>query len=413
MTQTSLRLDFPNSSGQKLAAKLELPADETRAFAIFAHCFTCSKDSAAATRISRALAERGIAVLRFDFTGLGGSDGDFANTNFSSNVADLVAAADFLRKEYQAPAFLIGHSLGGAAVLAARAGIPEVVAVATIGAPSDPKHLKHIFGEQLEAQIQAAGHGTVQLAGRAFEIQSQFLTDLEKQRLSESTANLDAALLVLHSPSDTVVGIDHARRIYQAAHHPKSFVSLDGADHLLSERRDAEFAAEMLATWVGRYLPEPAASAPEAAPSEPHAAAVHVVELGHFEQRITAGHHRLQADEPIALGGTDRGPSPYGLLLAALGACTSMTMRMYADHKKWPLTGIEVALAHQKIHAADCEACETKDGKLDHIQRDIRLFGELDTTQRERLIEIANRCPVHRTLMGTKEVTTTLVENAD
>jgi len=399
------RIDFPNARGELLSARLELPVDEPRAFAIFAHCFTCSKDVAAATRISRALCERGIAVLRFDFTGLGNSEGDFANTNFSSNVDDLVAAAEFLREQHQPARLLIGHSLGGAAVLAAGGRLAEVRAVVTIGAPSEPQHVLHLLEADLES-IEREGQADVTLAGRKFRIQKQFVEDVEESRLRETIRALGKPLLILHSPQDDIVGIDQARRIYEAAVHPKSFVSLDGADHLLSRREDSEYVAATIAAWASRYLPM--REAPAARSEEGF---VRVEETGSgFANRISTSRHTLRADEPVSVGGTDTGPTPYELLLASLGACTSMTLRMYAQHKGIELERIAVRLKHAKIHAADCESCESTEGRVDRIERELELTGDLTEEQRQRMLEIADRCPVHRTLVGEKEIVTRLAE---
>ncbi|MBL4846785.1 MAG: bifunctional alpha/beta hydrolase/OsmC family protein [Planctomycetes bacterium] len=382
---------FPASSGALLAGRLSLPPGTPRAWALFAHCFTCGKDIAAARRISEALAARGFGVLRFDFTGLGQSEGEFAETTFSSDVADLAAAAAFLRAEHAAPTILIGHSLGGSAVLAAAANLPEIVAVVTIGAPFEPAHVAHLI-EKGAPDLREKGEGTIQLGGRPFRIKAKFLEDLEAQNQPERIAALGRALLVLHAPGDEIVGIDEARKIYQAAKHPKSFVSLDDADHLLSRPRDANYAADLIAAWAARYLPESETDEPEGTVR---------VEGGPsgFAQAVQAGPHSLRADEPRRVGGTDTGPAPYDLLLAGLGACTSMTLRMYADRKGWPLDGVQVRLKHDKIHAKDCEECETKTGRVDRIQREVTILGpDLDAAQRKRLLEIADRCPVHRTL---------------
>ena len=402
------RFTFPNGRGEELAARLELPDGEAWATALFAHCFTCSKDVAAAARVSRALASEGIAVLRFDFTGLGSSEGDFANESFSSNVEDLVAACRALGAHPvsggRGVELLVGHSLGGAAVLSAAGALPSVRAVATIGAPSDVGHVKQLFTGALD-EIEARGSAEVELAGRRFLVRSDFVRDLEEQRLAERVRELDRALLICHSPRDELVGIDHAATLYQAARHPKSFLSLDGADHLLSNKRDSEYAARAIAAWATRYLdlPEPEAGAPLPAGS------VTVEEVRPpFTQRVRAGRHELTADEPESVGGADAGPGPYELLMAALGSCTSMTLRMYADRKGWPLEGVRVALAHARIHAEDCERCETKTGKVDRIERALELAGPLDAEQRARLVEIADRCPVHRTLEGEVEVVTRL-----
>lgn len=394
MSENRSMITFAGSQGARLAARLELPLGRPRAFALFAHCFTCSKESLAAVRIGTALAERGIATLRFDFTGLGGSGGDFASTNFSSNVADLVAAADWLRKNHEAPTILVGHSLGGAAVLVAASGIPEAVAVATLGAPYQPAHVRHLIAHAAP-EIEARGEAEVSLGNRTFRIRRQFLEDIAALDSASAIAGLGKALLVMHSPRDEVVGVDNAASIFMAAKHPKSFVSLDSADHLLTKRADAEYAGAVLAAWASRYL-EQAGRPVEDLP----AGVVRVSESGggRYTQTVRVGRHALIADEPASAGGSDAGPSPYDLLLAGLGACTAMTLRMYADQKQWPLEKVVVDLRHEKIHAADCETCETKDGKVDRIERVVRLEGDLDPAQRQRLLDIANKCPVHRTL---------------
>ena len=392
----SEKITFPGSQDEPLAARLDRPAGSIRAYALFAHCFTCSKDTLAAARIAEALVAHGFAVLRFDFTGLGGSGGDFANTDFSSNVADLLQAASHLRAHYQAPSLLIGHSLGGAAMLAAAAGIAEARAVATIGAPAEPAHVaSHL--EAARPEIEARGVAEVRIAGRSFCIRKEFLDDIEGQKLREATAGLRKALIVFHAPQDEIVGIKNAETIFKAAKHPKSFVSLDSADHMLSRKEDAHWVAGVLAAWAARYIGVGAAAAPDAGLGHGEVIVEETGE-GRFTQRVVAGHHELRADEPKSVGGDDNGPGPYEYLLAALGACTSMTIRMYADRKKWPLERVSVRLRHKKIHAEDCAECETREGRVDWIARDIALSGPLDRTQKDRLLEIANKCPVHKTL---------------
>jgi len=410
------QFDFFNAEGQRLAGLLDTPPGETRAYALFAHCFTCGKDVHAARRIAEGLTALGIGVLRFDFTGLGSSEGEFANTTFSSNVADLIAAADQLRKVKRPPAILIGHSLGGAAVLAAASAIPETRAVVTIGAPSDPAHVAGLFKDRL-VEINARGEIDVTLAGRPFRIRRAFLDDVAEQQLSGRVADLHKALLIFHSPTDDIVGIDNASRIFADARHPKSFVSLAGADHLLSRRSDAVYVANVLAAWAERYLdlsrpqtaePLQTAEPPKTAGAQRDVGLVTVRETGQgrFQQDIKAGAHRFIADEPVAAGGRDSGPNPYDLLLAALGACTAMTLRLYAERKALPLDRVTVRLRHAKIHAADCETCETKDGMIDRIERGIVLEGALDQEQRARLLEIADKCPVHRTLTSEVDIRT-------
>jgi uncharacterized OsmC-like protein/alpha/beta superfamily hydrolase len=415
--QRSEKITFTGADGEsRLAARLDHPQGEPVAWVLFAHCFTCGKDVFAASRVAEGLTARGIGVLRFDFTGLGASEGEFANTNFSSNVGDLVAAAAWMREQGREARLLIGHSLGGAAVLAAAAEIPEAVAVATIAAPADPAHVRHLLKEA-EDVIDREGEAEVQLAGRTFRIRKQFLDDIEAHRLEERIATLRKALLIFHGPLDNTVGIDNATRIFVAAKHPKSFISLDDADHLLSRRRDAAYVANVIAAWAGRYIggtdtlderPAEGAARAEDLPSD-----VVVTESGQgkFSQIVSVGdRHRLYADEPAAMGGTDTGPSPYDLLMAGLGACTNMTIRMYAEHKKLPLESVSVTLRHGKIHARDCESCETREGKVDRIDRELTITGPLDEAARQKLLEIANKCPVHRTLHSEVWIETKLAE---
>jgi uncharacterized OsmC-like protein/alpha-beta hydrolase superfamily lysophospholipase len=411
MIGRSERITFASARGELLAARLDMPVGAPRALALFAHCFTCSKDVFAAARISHGLAERGLAVLRFDFTGLGASEGDFANTNFSSNLEDLVAAADFLREEYEAPRILIGHSLGGAAVLAAAHRIPEAVAIATIAAPADPAHVGHLF-TSAQAEIEAEGEAEVTIAGRSFRVQKQFLDDIAGHRLKDHIARLRKALIIFHAPRDEVVGIENASQIFAAAKHPKSFVSLDDADHLLTRRADAVYVAEVLVAWAGRYLPEAdtLAAAPEVEEGE---VVVAETRQGRFTQLVRVGRHELRADEPASVpGGLDTGPGPYDYLLAGLGACTSMTLRLYAERKELPLERVVVRLRHDKIHAEDCADCETREGKLDQIGRILEIAGPLDAATRQRLLEIADKCPVHRTLTSEVKIRTTLAPPA-
>jgi len=397
MTVLSEKVSFPGAHGHALAARLDRPDGRPRAYALFAHCFTCTKDVFAAQRIAGALAEQGVAVLRFDFTGLGHSEGEFANTDFTSNVSDLVAAADFLARDHGAPQLLIGHSLGGAAVIAAAPQIPAARAVATIGAPADPEHVGQLFAHKTE-EIAEHGAAEVEIAGRRFTISRQFLEDIAAQTLHDDLARLKRALLVFHAPRDAVVGIDNASTIFAAAKHPKSFISLDDADHLLSRRSDAIYVARTLAAWAERYLDAADAQGADDLPT-PAEGEVVVQETGagRFQNAVRAGRHRLLADEPRDAGGTDTGPSPYDFLLTALGACTSMTLRMYAGHKKLPLDRVSVRLSHAKVHAEDCAAGS---GKADVLTRRIRVEGALSPEQRQRLLEIADRCPVHRTLEG-------------
>jgi putative redox protein len=402
------RLSFAGARGDRLAARLELPPDRApRAWALFAHCFTCSKNLQAAVHLTRELSNAGFGVLRFDFTGLGESEGDFADTDFSSNVEDVVAAARHMETELGAPALLVGHSLGGAAVLHAAGSLPSVRAVATLGAPSDPAHvLTHVA--EARQTIEERGEATVVLAGRPFTIRRSFLENLEEASMRAAVEALDAALLIMHSPVDLYVGIHHAARLYDRARHPKSFVSLDDADHLLTDEADARYAARVLAAWAGRYLPE----VPEPSLDERIERDRVVARTGAhgFRTDLSAGGHALVADEPRSLGGEDAGPSPYDLVLAGLGACTAMTVRMYADRKGWPLTGARVRLRHRKLHAKDEDDCAESRGdpRLDRVEREVVFEGPLDDEQRRRLLEIAERCPVHRTLEAGVRVDTRL-----
>ena len=404
------RFQFSGIDGQQLAATLDLPDGPPVAYALFAHCFTCGMNVLAAKRIATALAAHSIAVLRFDFTGIGASEGEFANSTFSSNVADLVRAADHLRETKMAPAILIGHSLGGAAVLAAAGHVPEAKAVVTIAAPSDPVHVTHMFKDRIE-DIRRDGDVEVQLAGRPFRIKREFLDDVAEQNLTAQIGKLRKALLILHSPTDNTVGIDNATHIFVAAKHPKSFISLTGADHLLNQKRDAEYVAHVVAAWVERYLDPAVAEMPT--DDQPRRVVVQETRDGKLQQRITVGPHRMLADEPASVGGADTGPNPYEFLLSGLGACTSMTMRMYADRKALPLERVTVTLAHRKIHAKDCEDCETKVGMLDEIERVIAIEGDLDAEQRQRLMEIADKCPVHRTLTSETRIVTRTADGTE
>ena len=402
------RITFAGHDQSELAARLDLPEGPVLATALFAHCFTCSKDIPAARRIAGRLAAMGIAVLRFDFTGLGHSKGEFANKSFTSTVDDLVAACRYLDGRDLAPSLLIGHSLGGAAVLKARAQIPSIKAVVTLGAPFDPSHVTHNFADALP-EIARNGAADVTLGGRPFRIGKSFVDDVAQSKLAPAIETLDAALLVMHAPLDDTVGIDNAGDIFRAAKHPKSFVTLDRADHLISRAEDAEYAADVIAAWTSRYLdltpPAPPPGAPEGI------VRVSEADPNGFLQDVNAGpaHHAL-ADEPLAYGGTNLGMSPYGFLAAGLGACTSMTIRMYARRKGWPLDHIWVDVTHDKVHAQD--AGTTGGDKIDSFKRVIHLCGELEPDQRAKLLEIADKCPVHRTLERTSHIQTELADKA-
>ena len=405
MNDTLVR--FPNRHGQRLTGRLEHPVDRApRAYALFAHCFTCSKDLKAVGEIVRALGRAGIATLRFDFTGLGDSEGDFADKTLSHNVEDLLDAAAFLAERYAAPQLLIGHSFGGAAVLQAAGDLPDIRAVATIAAPFDPGHVTHLLEGDRDA-VMADGEATVTVAGRSFRLRRTFFDDLAETSVRERLRGLRRPLLVLHSPTDAIVGIENARLLFDTALHPKSFISLDGADHLLTRARDARFAGEAIASWAARYLEREEAPAWQHDIHDNRSAAR--TERGLRTEAMTNG-FGMVLDEPVAVGGTGTAPGPYDLLATALAACTSMTLRLYADRKAWPLQAVRVDVTHRKAHVEDCATCERPSARIDVFERRVQLEGPLDATQRERLLEIADRCPVHRTLTSDTRVHTTLME---
>ena len=404
---TRQNIKFTTDEGHQLSGILDSPGAQPRAFALFAHCFTCSKNLKAVSNIAKSLNDAGIAVLRFDFTGLGESEGEFADSNFSSNVADLLAAVAYMEENFQAPSILIGHSLGGTAILQAAADIPSAVAVVTIGSPSRPSHVASML-ENDRAEIEKIGQATVQLDGRPFIVKKQFLDDLERHGLPESIGRLRKALLVMHAPQDDIVAVKNASELFLYAKHPKSFVSLDKADHLLTREEDSRYVGHVLAAWASRYLP-----AVEQASDELGSDGVETVArtyAGGFKTDVISAGHALIADEPVSYGGTDKGPSPYDLLSAALASCTTMTLHMYARHKKLDLRSSTVRVRHSKIHARDCEDCESTNGKIDEFQRELAVEGNLTVEQRQRLLEIADKCPVHRTLHGEVKVRTTLVQ---
>ena len=402
----SEHVSFTGYDGDTLAARLELPSGKVKAYALFAHCFSCSKDVLAATRVSRRLAEHGIAVLRFDFTGLGRSEGDFSNTNFSSNVQDLIAAANWLKAEYGSADMLIGHSLGGAACVVAGAQLPDVKAVVTIGAPSDASHVLHQISHEDLATISSCGRAQVSLAGRPFTIRKQFVDDVEEPRVKHAASSLKRPLLVLHSPVDEVVGIENATGLFIAAKHPKSFVSLDDADHLLSGEKDAIYAADVIAAWAEPFIgaSEPMEFRPDP-PASGYDVRVEETGSGNYAQHVITKSHLLLADEPLDHNGQDTGPPPYDYLCAALGACTSMTVRMYADRKDWPVEHVSVDVAHEKIANPDAP-----DTKIDRFSKKIRIKGDLTEEQLDRLYEISARCPVHKTLLASSLITSEMAD---
>ncbi|MGM0449642.1 MAG: alpha/beta fold hydrolase [Pseudomonadota bacterium] len=396
-------IEFQSRNGLTLKGTLELPPGGIwRATAIFAHCFTCGSQVRAARTITAALAGAGFAVMRFDFTGLGESEGEFADTSFSSNLDDLEDAAGWLAQHYAAPQLLVGHSLGGSAALAVAERLDSVRAIATIGAPSSPDHVLKQFGKDLE-RIEENGSAEVDLAGRPFRIRKDFIEDARNHDLKERLHKLRRALLVMHAPHDRTVSIENAEQIYTAALHPKSFISLDDADHLLSRRADAQYAAQVVAAWAARFLD------PETNPTPEGARVTGRTDDG-FLCRVQAGPHELVADEPKSSGGTNRGPDPYGLLASSLGACTVMTINMYARHKELPVERVICEVSHRKIHAEDCEECETGSGKVDELVRHITIEGDLTEDQRQRMLQIASRCPVHQTLKNEIRMHDELVE---
>ena len=396
----SQHVAFQNAEGRELAGRLELPfSGKPRAYALFVHCFTCGKDLKGPVEISRALTRHGIAVLRFDFTGLGQSEGAFEETTFCHNVSDIIAAANFLSSKHSAPAILIGHSLGGAAALIAAQELESVQAVCTIGAPADVTHVTHLFDA---AKIEEQGSAEVDIGGRPFRISKPFLDVLESVQLLSNIASLKKALLILHSPLDETVSIDHARQLFDSAKHPKSFISLDQADHLISNPKDSHYSATLIAAWASRFVPEEAAT-------ESNKLTVQIGKQG-FLSEVAVRHHRFVADEPKSVGGDDLGPTPYDFLSAALGACTAMTLRMYADRKKWPLDAVSVVIDHEKKHIEDCEDCGDKGKRIDAFTRSVGVKGELSDEQKTRLLEIADRCPVHRTLESSSEIVTQELE---
>ena len=399
----AIKVQFTNSNGYNLSAKLEMPlSKKPEAYAVFAHVFTGSKNLAASRHISRSLTLNGLAVLRFDFTGLGDSEGDFADTNFSSNVEDLLAACDFLKKNYQAPKVIIGHSLGGAASIFAASKVESVTAVATVGTPSEPEHVTHLLSNELN-KIEEEGRAQVNIGGQIFTIKKHFLDDLRSKNMYNVISDLGKAILVLHSPQDRIVEIENAAKIYHAAKHPKSFVTLNKADHMLTNKDDAYYVGNVISSWVKRYIELPAK--PKLSTHRQVG-----VKLGNsgFTTEIMAGRHGMVADESEELGGNDFGPSPYELLNASLGACTAMTLQMYARRKKWDLQEVEVHLSFKRSYRDDCEHCDEKDRRLETFDREIIIRGNLDEKQKDRLLEIADRCPVHRTLEASATITTNL-----
>ncbi|RDK87108.1 bifunctional alpha/beta hydrolase/OsmC family protein [Marinirhabdus gelatinilytica] len=403
----SSKITFTNHNGATLSGRMDLPLEQDpHNFAIFAHCFTCTKDFSAVRNVSKALASQGFGVLRFDFTGLGDSEGDFADTNFSSNVDDLVSAATFLAKEYKAPSLLVGHSLGGAAAIFAASEIESIQALATIGAPSNPIHVKKQFGEKAETIVED-GQATVSLAGRDFTFKKQFLDDLEKQSCEQAAAKLDGkALLIMHSPQDATVSIKNAEEIYHAAKHPKSFVTLDGSEHLLIDKKNAAYVGKVVAGWAARYIDIPLQEEIKSS----HQVVASLDDEDTFTTLLKLGNHYSKADEPVRLGGDDYGPTPYELVSGGLASCTAMTLQMYARRKGWKIRNVEVHVSYGKKHAIDCDDCENENAKIDTFTREIKLIGDLNEKQVKRLLQIADKCPVHKTLHSETQIITSIIE---
>ena len=399
------KITFKNNEGQLLSGRLELPVtQQAHNFAIFAHCFTCTKNLSAVKNISRALTSQGFGVLRFDFTGLGESDGDFADTNFSGNVEDLVSAADYLKTNFLPPTLIVGHSLGGAASIFAASKIDSIKALATLGAPSNPKHVQHLLHSSID-DIKNNGKAVVNLSGRDFTIKKQFLDDLEAQSLPEVAKNLRKALLVMHSPQDATVNIKNAEEIYKAAHHPKSFVSLDGADHLLSNKLDSIYAGKIISSWAKRYVN----LKNEKLLRTKHQVIASLDSEDGFTTQMKVVNHIMVADEPTSYGGNDYGPSPYEMVSAGLSACTAMTIQMYAKRKGWLINNVEVHTSYGKTHAEDCQHCDENSAKIDTFNREIKLDSNLDEKQIKRILQIADKCPVHKTLHSETQVHTKLI----
>lgn len=399
------KVTFYNKAGQQLAARLELPANQLpHNFVLFAHCFTCNKNLLAIKNISKSLSSNGFGVLRFDFTGLGESEGDFADTNFSGNVEDLIAAAEYLQDTYKAPSLLIGHSLGGAAAIIAASEIASIKAIATIAAPSNPVHVKNLLRSNVE-EINLKGKAVVNIGGRDFTIKKQFLEDLETRTLAQIVKELRKPLLIIHSPQDQIVAIKNAEEIYVAAHHPKSFVSLDGADHLLSDKKDSSYAGSVISGWAKRYLEIPQ----DKRINSEHQVVASLDSSDGFSTSMKVGNHYMMADEPEDFGGNDFGPSPYELVSAGLSACTAMTIQMYVKRKGWDLQNVEVHTSYSKSHADDCQDCESPGAKIDTFHRELKLTGSIDEKQRQRILEIADKCPVHKTLHSETQVITRVI----
>lgn len=406
-------LKIVNKAGEKLAAHLVIPADEQiNNIAIFAHCFTCSSSLFVVKNISNELIEKGISVLNFDFTGLGHSEGDFSETNFSNNISDLEDVNSFLTETYIAPTILIGHSLGGAAAIIAASQLENIKAVVSIAAPSYVKHITRHF-QNFDEIIKEKGHAMLSIGGRPFTIRKQFIDDLEKHNLEEVVKGLRKPIMIMHSPQDNIVDIENAGRLYNNAFHPKSFISLDGADHLVRNKKDAAYIANVIASWVERYVPIAANGTNEAIMLKnvdgEQVLVYHETSVPYTNHIYTKTQHIL-GDEPIDFGGNDLGLSPYELLIAAIGSCTTLTLKLYAKRKEWDLREVYVYLSYAKKHAEEIENREPEAmGKLDFIRKKLKLVGNLSEEQIIKLKEIASKCPVHKTVAGKVYFETELV----
>jgi len=399
------QIKFKNAAGDILSARIELPINKNpHNYAVFAHCFTCNKNFKAVRYITKALTSEGFGVLSFDFTGLGESEGSFSDTTFSSSVDDLICAANYLENNYKTPSMFIGHSLGGAAVILAASRFEEVRAVVTIGTPSAPQHLKNLLRSGID-EIEKKGSAEVSIGGRPFRIKKQFVDDLNEQNLTEIIKSMRKAYLFMHSPQDKIVGIENAGELYRAARHPKSFISLEKADHLLSKEKDGRYAGKLIADWAGRYVD---IREPKKISKVNHVLA-HLESEENFTTQISAGQHDLIADEPVKVGGNDFGPSPYDYVSSGLAACTVMTLRMYATHKKWDLQEVFCHVWHEKTHFEDCAECENPKTKIDKFTRRLKFIGDLDDSQKTRLLEIADKCPVHKTLEARAHIETVMI----
>ncbi|NBC58407.1 MAG: alpha/beta fold hydrolase [Bacteroidetes bacterium] len=403
----SKKVKFKNKNEEELVGRLDLPVDKRiHSYCIFAHCFTCNKNLKAIKNISDGLTSSGFGVLRFDFTGLGQSDGAFEDTDFSHNVDDLIAASKFLEDHYEAPILIIGHSLGGTASIFAAHQLDHIKAYVTIGSPFQPEHVSKLLESKMD-EIQSEGKAKVNVGGRSFTIKKDFLEDLQKNKIDEFLGDLKKPYLIFHSPQDEIVGVKNAELLYKNAHHPKSFVSLDGADHLMSNPKDSLYVGQVISSWASRYLD---VFEKEKELKTKHQVVASLDQNDDFTTDMALGSHRMQADEPEGFGGNNLGPNPYELVSGGLAACTAMTIQMYAKRKKWPVENVEVHINHKKDHCDDCENINDKNSKIDIFERDLILKGDLDDKQRQRLLEIANKCPVHKTLHSEVEVKTKLID---